>query len=106
MKREVVTNWKNESEQEDGKKIEGIKRGVLPYVITSLSPTFAIMNLQTMAGFPYFHFRINMLKWRSSIYGFKQKFPITFICDRTRGDRTNLSCNCAFCVNSRVTDQD
>jgi hypothetical protein len=27
-------------------------------------------------------------------------------CNRTRGDRTNLSCNCAFCVNSRVTDQD
>jgi len=43
--------------------MEGIKRGAVQYVITSLSPTLAIMNLQTMAGFPYFHFHINMLKW-------------------------------------------
>ncbi len=32
-----------------------------------------------MAGFPYFDFRINMLKWRSSIFGLKEKFPTTFI---------------------------
>ncbi len=55
MRREVVTDWKNENEKEDG-KMEGIERGALPYVITSLSPTFANMNLQMMAGFPYFHF--------------------------------------------------
>jgi hypothetical protein len=79
MRREVVTNWKNESEGKDGKKMEGIKRGALPYVVTSLSPTLAIMNLQMMAGFPYFHFRINRLKWQSSISGFRQTFPITFI---------------------------
>jgi hypothetical protein len=74
MRREVVTDWKNESEREDGKKVEGIKRGTLPYVVTFSSPTLAIMNLQMMARFPYFHFHINMLKWQSSIYGFRQNF--------------------------------
>jgi hypothetical protein len=52
-------------------KVEGIKRGVLPYIATFSFQTFAIMNFQTMAGFPYFHFRIIMLKWKSSIFGFK-----------------------------------
>ncbi len=52
MKRKIVTDWKNESEGEDGKKMEGIKRGVLPYVATCSSPTLVIMNLQTMARFP------------------------------------------------------
>jgi len=32
-------------EGEDGEKMEGIKRGVLPYVATSLSPPLAIKNL-------------------------------------------------------------
>jgi hypothetical protein len=59
--------------------MERIKRGVLPYTATFSSPTLAIMNLQMMVGFPYFHFRINMLKWRSSISRFKQKIYITFI---------------------------
>jgi hypothetical protein len=27
MKEKIVTDWKNESEGEDGKKMEGIKRG-------------------------------------------------------------------------------
>ncbi len=35
MRREVVIDWKSESEGEDGKKMEGIKRGALPYVATS-----------------------------------------------------------------------
>jgi hypothetical protein len=43
--------------------MEGIKRVVLPYDASSSSPTFAIMNLQMMARFPYFHSHINMLKW-------------------------------------------
>jgi hypothetical protein len=36
-------------------KVEGIKRGALPYVTTSLSPTFVIMILQTTIRFkPFF----------------------------------------------------
>ncbi len=53
--------------------------GGLLYATTSLSPTLAIMILQMTAWFPYFHFRINMLKWQSSIFGFREKFPTTFI---------------------------
>jgi hypothetical protein len=64
------TDSRNESE-EDGEKVEGVKRGALPYVATFSSPTLEIMNFQMMAGFPYFHFRINMWKWQSSIFGFK-----------------------------------
>jgi hypothetical protein len=60
-------------------KMEGIKRAPLLYVATSSSPTLAIMILQMTIGFPYFHLRINMLKWLSSIFGFKEKFPTTFI---------------------------
>jgi hypothetical protein len=47
--------WKNESEGEDGEKVEGIKRGVLPYVATSSFPPPVIMTLQTMAWFFIFH---------------------------------------------------
>jgi hypothetical protein len=36
------------------------------------------MNLQTMVGFRYFHFCINMLKWLFFIFGFRQKSHITF----------------------------
>jgi hypothetical protein len=59
--------------------MEGIKRVVLPYDANSSSPTFAIMNLQMMARFPYFHSRINMLKWWSSIFRFRKKNSFTFI---------------------------
>ncbi len=62
-----------------GKKWKELRGGALPYVIASLSLTLAIMNLQMMARFHYFHFCINVLKWRSSISGFRQKFLITFI---------------------------
>ncbi len=34
---------KNESEGEDGEKVEGIMRGVLPYIATFLFPPPAIM---------------------------------------------------------------
>ncbi len=60
-------------------KMEGIKRAPLLYVATSSSPTLAIMILQMTTWFPYSHFRINMLKWLSSIFGFREKFPTTFI---------------------------
>jgi hypothetical protein len=43
--------------------MEGIKKGALPYTTASSSPPLAIMNLQTMVGFHYFHFHINILKW-------------------------------------------
>jgi hypothetical protein len=47
-------------------KVEGIKRGVLPYAITSLFPPLTIMIMQTTVRFFYFNFVI-MLKWQSSI---------------------------------------
>jgi hypothetical protein len=67
------------NEREDGEKMEGIKKGALPYDATSSFPTIAIINLQMIVGFCYFHFHINMLKWRSSIFGFVKKFPTTFL---------------------------
>jgi len=43
--------------------VEGIKRGTLPYYATTSSfPPPAIMILQTMVGFSYFNFFVNMLK--------------------------------------------
>ncbi len=59
------------SEREDGEKMEGIKRGALPYVATSLFPPLAIKNLQMTSRFHYIHFCINMLKWRFLIFGFR-----------------------------------
>jgi hypothetical protein len=50
-----------------GEKMEGIKRGALPYTATSLFPPLAIMIMQTMTWLFYFNFVINMIKWRSSI---------------------------------------
>jgi hypothetical protein len=44
------------NEGEDGEKMKGIKKGALPYTTTSSFPPLAIMNLQTMVGFRYFHF--------------------------------------------------
>jgi hypothetical protein len=94
MRREVVTDWKNGSEGEDAKKMEGIKRGSLPYVVTFLFPTLVIMNLQTMAGFTYFHFCINMLKWQSSIFEFRQKISITFIIQQPNETYKNVLTIC------------
>jgi hypothetical protein len=53
--------WKNESEGEDGEKVEGIKRGAVPYAATSSFPPLVIMILQIMAWF-FFKKFINMLK--------------------------------------------
>ncbi len=39
MRKEIMTNQKNESEGEGGKKMEGIKRGVLPCFFF-LSPNY------------------------------------------------------------------
>ncbi len=66
------TNWKNESEGEDGEKVERIKRGALPYITTSSFPPPTIMNLQMTSWFSYFNFDINILKWWSSICEFRQ----------------------------------
>jgi len=77
-------------------KMEGIKRGAVPYVITSLFPTLAIMNLQTIAGFIYFHFHINMLKRWSSISRFRQKFPITFIIQQPTKTYKKVLAICEF----------
>jgi hypothetical protein len=48
-------------------KMEGIKRGGV-----TICRHLFISN-------PCNHFHINMLKWQSSIFGFRKKFPTTFI---------------------------
>jgi hypothetical protein len=63
MKREVVRQTRRMRARGRMGKVEGIKRGPLPYVATFLSSTLAIMILQRTTRFPYFHFHINMLKW-------------------------------------------
>ncbi len=47
-------------------KVEGIKRGALPYAATSLFPPLVIMIMKMTTRFFYFNIVI-MLKWRSSI---------------------------------------
>ncbi len=59
------------------KKWKGLKGGC--YHTPPSTPPLAIMNLQTMTRFRYFHFCINMLKWQVLIYWFKQKSPTTFL---------------------------
>jgi hypothetical protein len=67
VKRVVVRSGRMRVRERMGKKMEGIKRGALPYVATSSFPPLAFMILQTTTRFSYFNFVINMFKWRSSI---------------------------------------
>jgi hypothetical protein len=62
MRREVVRQTKGMKVKGTMGKVEGIKRGALPYAATS-SPTLIIMILQVTTRFPYFHFHIYMFKW-------------------------------------------
>ncbi len=84
VKREEVSKerndgkkWKTESGGRMGEKMEGIRRGVLPYATTFSFPPHAIMIMRTMARFFYFNFVI-ILKWWSSIWWFRQN-PNIFI---------------------------
>jgi hypothetical protein len=54
-----------------GEEMEGIKRGALPYVATSLFPPPTIMIMQTTTWLFYFNFVITMIKWKSSIQRFR-----------------------------------
>jgi hypothetical protein len=67
MKRAVMErNGRMRARGRIKEKVEGIKRGVLPYIATSSFPPPTIMIMQTTTWFFYFYFVI-MLKWQSSI---------------------------------------
>jgi hypothetical protein len=53
-KRSCENEWNNENEEEDEEKVEGIKRGALPYVATFSFAPHVIMILQTTTWFSYF----------------------------------------------------